>query len=305
MSKGKTVPVGHSLMIEPDQGHFRYLGRLYRGKIELRSFNDWIYVINHVDVDSYVTSVVGKEITERFPDEAIKAQIIAARSYALATAADRRRSDRPFDLYCTQKDQVYLGMGQEFLNIKKLVEETRGEVLYHQEHVLKAYFHAASGGFSELPQNVWDANSLDIDRMAFRAEPSPYDHKLAYTKWKITLSPEMGALIPDVGEILDLRVLKRSEGRRVQEMEIRGKKGWTRLKGTEFRDYMGTGFLKSTYFFVKRVGNLWNIEGAGWGHGVGMSQWGAKSMAHDGKSAKQILSFYYPFSNVRKLSLDN
>jgi stage II sporulation protein D len=276
---------------------------LFRGTIEIYTRDSKLWIVNSLDLEPYLAGLVNREIRSDFPSEAVKAQIVAARSYALATAADRRRNGSLYDLSATESDQVYDGSLYEDAESHRRVSETQGEVLFHQEDILKSYYHSSNGGFSELPQNVW-GDFEKRDKLAYLARPSPEDENLSNTKWQVTMSAAMGNLIsPRFGKILSVRVLSRTAGKRVQAIQISGENDVKTLTGPQFRQLFGYRWIKSTYFQVQPVGKNFLIRGRGWGHGVGLSQLGARALAKKGKNYKEILGFYYPYSNLRRLDL--
>ncbi len=289
------------LRLTPDQGFVGVNGRFYRGSIDLLPKEDGrIQLINELPMDDYLAGLLNKEMRSDFPSEALKAQAIAARSYALATAADRRRSGSFYDMWGTEADQVYEGTHSEDARAFRMVRETKDLVLTHQEDVLKAWYHSSSGGHSELPANVWGESRDDL---AYLARESPVDREIA-ADWSVVLSPLMGLRWAEVGKLLDFRVLERSKGLRVQKVLVTGIHASREWSGDELRKRLGTRWLKSTLFNVRPLGNGWRLEGRGWGHGVGMSQLGARALAKQGKNYKQILEYYYPYSSIRTLPLD-
>lgn len=281
-------------------GHERF-----RNKIELVPRGGELYLVNDVPLEPYLAGLVNKEMRSSFPKEAVKAQVIAARSYALATMAERREGGLNwYDLKGTEADQVYAGAHTEDRVSLRLVEETKGYVLMHQNDILKAYYHASSGGYTELPQNVWGKNKSSDFEYAYLARHSPWDSEgSAATNWSLRVNPALGAMWPGVGKILDLQVMQRSAGQRVEKIKVRGLLGTVVWSGQEFRRRLGVKWLKSSLFSVQRLPEGFLISGRGYGHGVGMSQLGAKAMAKTGKSAREILEFYYPYAGLRKMSL--
>jgi len=277
---------------------------LFRGAVELvPRGNGKLSLVNDLDMESYLAGLVNMEIRSDYPAEAVKAQIIAARSYALAVAAERRKGREFYDLVGSEFDQVFQGSHVEDAQSYKLVQKTRGVVLFHREDVLKAYYHSSSGGYSEIPENVWKNGRKEPDHLAYLARQSPVDNDVAASKWQVTLSPKVGWIWPEVGQLTDVQVLERSSGRRVKKIRLMGENGTLTLTGTEFRRRLGNRWLKSTFFFVKKIGANWILEGRGFGHGVGLSQLGAREMANRGKKTTEILSFYYPFTSLRRLDL--
>jgi stage II sporulation protein D len=295
--------LAQGLKVHPKAGFLSMDKDLYRGSLEFRQEGNKLLVINEVDLESYLAGLVNSEIRSDYPPEAVKAQIVAARSYALATAADRRRAHSNFDLYPTEADQMYGGILSEDATAFRLVKETQNEVLVHREDVLKAYYCSSSGGYSELPQNVWDPVASAKDALAYLARPSPVDAELG-VDWSVTISPMMGNSWSGLGTLREIHVIERSQGQRVKQIRLTGFDGSKTISGDAFRHKFGNRWLKSTLFSVKNTGNGWIIAGRGWGHGVGLSQLGARAMGKKGKSYKDILSFYYPFANLRKMPLN-
>jgi stage II sporulation protein D len=296
-SSSQKINLDASIHVHSYRKVFDLLGETYRGHIELLPTKDSLYVINHVPLDAYLASLANSEMSASFPTEALKAQVIAARSYALATALERRKKNLPFDLYNTQFDQVYKGVKYETPKSWQLAKETSKQILNFSRKVLKAYYHSSSGGHLELPMNVW-GRSDTASAGAYLAKPNPYDKNLNGGTWTITLSKDLGSQIKASGVFREIKTLDRTEGKRVKRLEIIGDKGRTQISGVQFRNLFGAGWIKSALFDIKKRGSSFVIEGKGWGHGVGMSQWGAKVMADSGKSAEQILKFYYPNANV-------
>ncbi len=296
-SSAQAVRLQGSLYIHSHGGIINLRGESYRGHLELLPTKEGLLVINHVPLDAYLASLANSEMSSSFPVEALKAQIIAARSYALATALERRKKLWPFDLYNTQSDQVYRGIKLESAKAWQLAKQTSRQVLNFEKQVLKAYYHSSSGGHLELPLNVWGSRRSP-GAGAYRAKPNPYDKNLSGGSWSITLSKELGKQLKSSGTFKDIRVLERTEGRRVKRLQITGDKGKSYISGVQFRSLFGPGWIKSALFDIKKQGSSFVVHGKGWGHGVGMSQWGAKVMADSGKSAEQILKFYYPNANV-------
>lgn len=296
-SANQSVKIERNLHIHSQTGVISIGEQSYRGHIELLATKDSLYVINHVPLDAYLASLANTEMSSSFPEAALQAQIIAARSYALSTALERRKKMWPFDLYNSQVDQVYKGLSYESTKSWKLARSTARQVLSFNGSVLKAYYHSSSGGQLELPLNVWGGEKAQ-ETGAYKAKPNPYDQKNSADRWQIKLSPDMGAQIKGSGTIHDIKILSRTEGKRVKTLQILGAKGKTLMSGVQFRNLFGPGWIKSALFDIKKQGNAFLIEGRGWGHGVGMSQMGAKVMADTGKSAEQILKFYYPGAHV-------
>lgn len=304
-AQGQHIPITQSLAIKVQAGFIGLDDKSYfRNQLTLVPKNGKIMLVNELGVEDYLAGLVNKEIRSDYPKEAIKAQIIAARSYALATAADLRNNREYFDLYGSELDQVYEGSHFEDARSHRLVKETAGQVLFHLGDVLKAYFHSSNGGFSELPQEVWSGKGSDSrDLKAYLARASESDDRIKIADWQITLSPMMGMRWQNLGPLQNIKVLERSSGRRVKRIMMEGKFGTEEWSGTEFRQKFGLKWIRSTLFGIQKTDKGWLISGKGFGHGVGLSQLGAKQMAHEGRSAREILQFYYPYSSIQKLNL--
>lgn len=277
----------------------------YQGEFEIRLSNaaqgdkKSLLSINLIDLEAYLAGLVNKEIHSSYPREAIKAQVIAARSYALAVAADRRKRGLSYDLLNTEADQVYQGIDYEDEKSWKMVRETSGQVLYHQGQILKAYYHSSSGGHSELPENVWGDSKKDEG--AYSARATPWEDRSS--QWAVQLSPALGERWPDVGRLKEIKVLSVTEGKRVRSLLLTGERGHKVINGAEFRAMLGNGWVKSTLFevFPMEEKKSWKLVGFGFGHGVGLSQKGARTLAKMGAKMEKILSHYYPYAQIGAL----
>lgn len=327
--------------------------RKYRGHmtVKVSSGNTGVTVINTVTLEKYLYGIVAREVSPDWPAETIKAQAVAARSYALHNM--NKHSKNGYDVCASVDCQVYSGVESEAVRSNNAVDETRGLVLTHKGSVVPAFFHSSSGGFTENSENVWGS-------------PSPYlkgvkdfDQKSPHYQWKKELTPkELTALLAKAGYTIgDIQALSvsnlgkqpvtasdRGVSGRVKTISLTGTKGMVIVTGTRLRSLLG---LSSTLFDVdiitatpksidvpmsdsrgewgkKKIEiNVKPIEetgilagqnpihritgrgeervlftGYGWGHGLGMSQWGAKAMAEqappgDKTYFRQILKHYY------------
>jgi len=304
-AKNYQKPVTETLRLEARAG-FISIGHstMLRGAVELVPRGGKIALVNEVDLEEYLAGLVNKEIRSDYPQEAIKAQVIAARSYALATAADLRSNREFFDLYGSELDQMYVGSHTEDARSYRLVRQTKGMVLFHRQTVLKAFYHSSNGGYSEVPDAVWETKTRSRDQLAYINQSSPVDAKLEANRWQVKLSSKMGLRWPGIGALTEIRVLERSGGYRVKKIRVSGEIGSELWSGAEFRQKLGHRWIKSTLFGIEKTMKGWTINGRGFGHGVGLSQLGARQMAKDGKSFKEILRFYYPFASLRTLDLN-
>ena len=294
-----TWSVKGSLRFTDRSGFFKIGKTWYRGALELVERDNALWIVNAVDVEAYLAGLLHGEMPRDFEAEALKAQAIAARSYAVATALERRASGAIYDLTDNTRDQMYPGAQTESKKGDLAVLATAGEYLSIGRKILKSFYHAASGGHSELPSNVWAAARARSEHEAFATQPNPWD-KGDYA-WSMSLSPEIFARFPELGEIVDVRVSKRSEGFRVQQLRLIGTQSEKELTVRELERIFGPAWIKSRKFEIVKEGRTWKILGEGWGHGVGLSQVAANKMAKAGKSYRQILEFHYPKAVITKL----
>jgi stage II sporulation protein D len=295
------ILLNSSMKISTGSGFLKIGKHEYRGELEIINRDATLKIVNPLDMEPYLEGLVNAEINSSFADEAIKAQVVAARSYALATAADRRKTNSVFDVYSTDDDQMYSGSLLEDSRAFQMVKAVSGEVLFHLNNVLKSYYHSHNGGYSELPQNVWGKEATTLDERAYTAASIPIDANAPEASWSAILGPKQGLSFGDLGEIRKISVLSRSEGKRVRSLMIYGTRTRKVISGIEFRNRLGPRFIKSTFFTVSKVPEGFLIEGRGWGHGVGLSQWGAEHLAKKGMKYRDILKTYYPFANIGRL----
>ena len=276
------------LWLEPSSDGYVWIEeRWYRGRVQLLLDGNGITVINHIDLEEYLYSVVGAETPSSWPLEALKAQAVAARSYALYQQS--RSSSSLYDLDNTTASQVYKGLDSEYSSTLQAVNETAGEVMTYNGKVILAVFHSSSGGHTENVENIWN-NSLPYLRGVW-----DFDHRAPVYQWSKTFSTsELNSRLPGVGGIRSITIERKTPQGRVVTMMVRGDRGSKRFSGGEIRRYLG---LRSTLFTISPTGQGFIVQGRGFGHGVGLSQWGAHYLAQSGYNYDQILTHYY--QNIR------
>lgn len=292
--------------VEPTQGGQVLIGdRWYRGKVRLIRTSQGLMAINHVDLEDYLASVVGKEMYASWPLEALKSQAVAARSYALYR---RHKQATPlYDLGSTTTYQVYAGVQGETSSTRTAAQSTAGQVLTYQGTVIEAVFHASSGGHTEHSENVWGGPTAYL-----RGVPD-FDQTSPNFQWSVTLgADQLKQRLPGLGNIVAITPLEHTFTGRVKTVHIVGDAGSRTMTGRQLRQALG---LKSTLFAVSpSVGPIASqgtfagtptqflIQGRGFGHGLGMSQWGAYALAQQGKTYQQILQHYYQGTTLAQLS---
>ena len=270
-----------------------YIGsHWYRGTLVIRP---GLVAINDVDLEEYLYGVVPAEMAPSWPLEALKAQAVAARSYALANLDDH--ASHGYDLTASTDNKCYGGASMEHYRTNEAVNATRGEVLTYDGRVIPAYYCSAAGGYTDGAETVWLSKPVPY------LKPVPdFDQDAPSYQWQATV-PE-SQLVADlarhgisVGEPTSLEPLSRGYSGRVKILRIIGTRGDKDVSGENFRYYTG---LKSSLFNVAPLrGDSGHLEGfafagRGHGHGLGMSQWGARTLGQMGYSYEQILEHYYP-----------
>jgi len=307
---------GDILEIKPLGDSFiKVNNRAYRGEIEVRKKNDALFlsavkkqgspmtseasllVINEVDLEEYLQGVMKHEISPAWPKEAVKAQAVAARSFALNKKL--KNIGKPYDLCATITSQVYGGLSGEDPRSNEAIYETRGEILIYQEKPIAAYYHATCGGETEDVENVWGGRLPYLKSVRCK-----YCKDSPHYEWeeKLSLSEISNALShKGISEIESIEIYKRSSTGRVVKLVIEDEFGKHIISGNQFRMALGPNLIRSTYFKMKEKRRRVEFKGKGWGHGVGMCQWGAKGMAEKGYNYKEILKHYYPNVKIKKI----
>ena len=291
----QTIPGGVALdrwqsglfWIEPTGDGFVYIGdRWYRGRTLVVPTDRGLDVVNWVDLEEYLYSVIGGEMDAGWPQEALKAQAIAARTYALYKR-NEQRNNPTYDLGATpDRWQIYKGVMSESPTIYAAVDATAGKVLTHNNEIILSVFHACSGGHTENVEDVWG------NPLAYLRAVQDYDQNISACNWERTFtSDEISSRISGVGNVKEMVAEAHSPFRSVKALRIVGDKGTRVLKGEQVRTALR---LRSTRFNITQGANgSFVLQGLGFGHGLGMSQWGAYNLARQGANHLQILGHYY------------
>ncbi len=264
-----------------------YIGdRWYRGRTLVVPTDKGLDVVNWVDLEEYLYSVIGGEMSSNWPQEALKAQAIAARTYALYKR-EQQRKNPVYDLGDTpDRWQIYKGVSSESPAVYSAVDATAGQVLTYNNNLILSVFHACSGGHTENVEDVW-GNPLPYLRAV-----QDYDQNIKECSWERNFTPaEISARISGVGNVKDVIPEAFSPFRSVKALRIVGDKGTKVIKGEDVRTALR---LRSTRFnVIRREDGSFVLQGLGFGHGLGMSQWGAYNLALRGANHLQILGHYY------------
>ena len=274
-------------------------GQSYRGSVEVWNTSGGLQVINQVPLEDYVRGVMKVEVNPDWPVEALKAQAVVARTYALY---ERLVSPEAFyHLYSTTASQVYRGISGEDPRSDKAVEATRGVVLVYRGLIIPAFYHAASGGRTEDAVEVWEKKYPFIIGVE-----DPFSVIAPHHQWQVAIprSEIQRALKRygvNVGEIRQVEPVRRTRSGRISLLRISHDGGALQMGGKWLRQLLGPNRIRSTRFTTYPQDGKIVFEGQGWGHGVGMSQWGAKGMADLAYDSTGILKHYFPLAELRRL----
>lgn len=381
-AKVNDITFKKKISITPAMGSLiRYNGKPYRGSFEVIPKGNGLTIINLVSIEEYLYGVLKAEISPSWPFEALKAQAVVSRTYALNNIG--RHSSQGFDLCAGNHCQGYKGLSSEDPILNKAVDATKGEVLAYNGTLAKVFYHSDSGGCTTSSKYVW---GRDIPYLKGRKEEFYASCNSPYKHWKLELpSSKLVEILSENGieieDIKDLAITKRDNlSFRALTIRIIGSKRSIEIPATRVRQMIGYSLLRSTAFDIlkkkaneKREGkakpsnlyppklskeerrararsinikellakgysyddiililaeaygilerdvapqneqpqeeisfeakdgeSIFIFEGRGWGHGVGMSQWGAKTLAEKGKSYTEILQFYFPGTEIKR-----
>ena len=257
--------------------------------------------IDEIPFEEYIVGVLAGEMPIYFEKEAFKAQAVAARSYALKRM--EYNIENEYDVVDSIMNQVYLdndylkeAWGENYIdNINKLrevVNETSGEYLEYDGEVIDAMFFSTSNGYTEASLLVFD-----VDLPYLQSVKSAWDEDTS-SAFKTTRSVSASSFYETLGlsysDTLNVKVIKRSSTNRILSLSING----TEFSGRDLYNKLG---LRSTDFSLEQEGNNIVINTTGYGHGVGMSQYGALGMAEEGYTYDEILSYYYTGTMIKKM----
>ena len=315
------LPRNFNLIIKNnDKRGIWFKNRRYAGELRVSIIDQKLQIVNYLELEKYLKSVVGSEMPKEFPLAALQAQAIAARTYALKLLGKKKS----FDVHSTEASQVYLGLESETPKIKKAVRSTSSLALFYQNKLINAVFHSSSGGRTANSGEVWKY------QLPYLRSVIDYDQNSPKYRWLNKFSSaELDKIFPEVGGLNGIKIIRKSNSDRVLEIRLYGSNGIKNISGKILRRKLK---LLSTKFDVKLIFNQNNksndlkyyndklsfsfdnkivddlapqpvpvipkyyfleVIGSGSGHGVGMSQWGAKAMAEKGYSYREILKHYY------------
>lgn len=311
LRKAKVVPTSSGLLISgepfdiyginivPRRNASIYIGRRsFRGNLDIiRTEEKRLLVINHIDVEDYLKGVLYHEVSHWWPIEALKAQAIAARTYALYQKSIRKDFD--YDLTSDIYSQVYGGRLSEKLKTNRAVKLTRGMVLTYKNEIFPTYYHATCGGRTEDASNLWD-----IDLPPLKGVKCDFCRHSPHYKWryKVSVSKVERKLREagyKIGGLKRITLRGKTSSGRIKELGLISKEE-VAVPTKDFRMILGPNSIRSTNFQIRVKGKRLYFEGRGWGHGAGMCQWGAFFLSLKRYKADRILRHYYPHTKLTR-----
>ena len=272
-------------------------GKQYRGGLQLLQRGGGMTVVNILPAEQYLRGVLPEEMPVSWAQEALKSQAVAARTFALKNR--KRHEADGYDLCSSTHCQIYTGMEEEDPHADTAIRSTYGEVLVSGGALIDAFFHTDSGGMTENSEEVWGTH---FPYLRAAKEPEMKTHP-----WSKAVSMDAFQAKAKLGKIKSIELSRleigkkgkdRTSSGRVKHVRVVGKTGSKLFSGADLRSMFA---LKSTLFSISYNGKQVTFSGYGWGHGLGMSQWGAKAFAERGDDYRKILSHYYRNTDIKKL----
>jgi stage II sporulation protein D len=305
-------------LIPADGETISYNNKTYKGSLRIVPFGKFVDIINYIDLENYLKGVIPKEMplgTGNENYEALKAFAICARTYALKKINEGKKL---FDIFSDTRDQVYAGESAEELISSRAVEETRGTILVYDKKPAVVYYHSTCGGFNENVENVFRQTPLPY-LISVKDGEKPFCKISPRFEWEEVYSENQfidklfeAKLINEKNyNISDINISRKFASGRIDDLEIildgrNGRKEIHLFTG-EIRSRIRTPernlLLWSTMFNVEKRsnGNIM-LTGKGFGHGVGLCQWGSIGQSQMGIEYTEILEHYFPGTELRKIN---
>ncbi len=286
LGTGDATPAG--------DGTFSFGGRSYRGSFSRLEDGR---VVNLVDLEAYLWSVVPREMPPSWPAAALQAQAICARTYVLQRSDPRRQ----YDLVPSELDQVYGGIENESPAAAAAVNATAGGVLTYGGGFAQIAYSSCCGGHTEASADAWGSAPIPyLDGVVCTwCAASPNYRWTATLELDAVAAPFSSELAP-LGSLTGLRIAQRDGSGRARAFTLVAQRGSVNVRGTAFRLAVGPRTLRSLLVTGVRPPQDGSValDGGGLGHGVGLCQWGARGMAQQNRGAQEIVAYYFPQTRV-------
>lgn len=274
-------------------------GRDYYGAIRIINAGGCLAVVNIVDAEQYVMGVVSGEMPASWPVEALKAQAVAARTYALYF--QQWRLGNEWHIMSTTADQVYQG-GRPRSRVREAVGATEGQVLMYRSGLFPAFYHSTCGGWTEPPGLALGRPQFDY----LEGVPCPFCRKSPFLAWHAKIGPaelarKLKSAKIEAGNPITSVALVRPDERRLRAVRINWRGGEKTVSMSDFRRAVGRKKVRNARFACRFDKRAFVLDGHGFGHGAGMCQYGARGMAQLGYSYCEILAHYYRNTELAKV----
>ena len=270
-------------------------------KITVNLLNESDGSIKNVNIEDYIIGVVAAEMPASFEPEALKAQAVAARTYAMYKKETRNLD---YDLIIGTKDQAYqtneellkkwgVSFFKNYLKVRDAVLATEGEILTYNGQTINAFYFSMSNGYTENVESVFKS-----DLPYLKSVPSTWDNEsIKNYEFTKTISKEDFCKSLEIPcDNIKIENIQKTSSNRVASLTINNKT----FLGTKVRSLLG---LRSTDFTIECLDNDIKITTKGYGHGVGMSQYGANGMAKENHNYKEILNYFYQNTEISKINV--
>ena len=254
-----SIPSNGNVLIGPQLGYESTLNvgtKEYRGLISFIDDSMGLKIINHINIEHYLKGVLPKEIPPQSPIEALKAQAVAARSYAYSSMS--KHYNEGYNLCDTTHCQVYGGFSDENINTSSAIEQTKDIVAKFNGSIANTVFHSSSGGFTESSEDIW-GNKL----FYLRGKEDPYSLNSNNSFWSVEIDKDLlcSSLNENgygISQINDIKIIDTHSSGRVKKICINKDREEIILTGDKFRSLIGTNKLKSTLFHIEALDPVYN-----------------------------------------------
>ncbi|MDP8253201.1 MAG: SpoIID/LytB domain-containing protein [Candidatus Kaelpia aquatica] len=276
--------------------------RPYRGKMRFIKKDGSLAVVNIISLEDYLKGVLEYEVAHWWPMESLKAQAVAARTYALYMK--EMNKNKSYDLTSDVLSQVYGGKLGERWRIKRAVLSTEGLILMYGGNVLPTFYHSTCGGHTDDVKHLWKMETPPLGGVSCDfcrySKHYRWDKKIKVKDFKAAFS-KSGYNLNNIDKIF---VKERYGNDYVKTIEIFADSKEYLISAKEFRSILGADIIRSRLFALDKIDGVISIRGYGWGHGIGLCQWGAYGMSKKGYDFREILEYYYPGSEIKKIIWD-
>lgn len=267
--------------------------------------------VEEVDLEQYLYHVVSAEMPADFELEALKAQAVVARTYTLFKAQNKKHENADIcdestccQAWISKEDRLARWEEEKresnWQKIEQCVQETRGKIVTYNKEPINAFFHSNSGGRTELPVNVWGGSDfpyLQVVETAGEEGYKQYASEVELSKEELLekLKEKYADIQIDFAKDEEIKILEYTDSNRVKTVQF----GNHQLSGVETRTLLG---LKSTNFEISKETETIKFKVKGYGHGVGMSQTGADTLAKQGKNYEEIIHHFYANVEIQEIN---